>query len=54
MDGENISIFGICILNHGIHLQFLGGCLNKRQIYKMLKSCGYSDKAAKAIIEWYK
>ncbi|MEM2937582.1 MAG: hypothetical protein QXJ63_03455 [Candidatus Bathyarchaeia archaeon] len=49
----DISIFGICILNCDC-VFFFGVGLNRRQIYRMLKKCGYSDKAVKAILEWYK
>jgi len=50
---QDISIFGIWILNYNCTSIF-GVSLNRRQLYRMLKNCGYSDKAVKAILEWYK
>jgi hypothetical protein len=31
----------------------MGKTLDKRQIRKMLKKNGYSDKAVEAILKWY-
>ncbi|MGB9854497.1 MAG: hypothetical protein ACPLRY_06815, partial [Candidatus Bathyarchaeales archaeon] len=49
----DISISGIWILNSD-YLFCFGVNVNRRQLCKMLKSYGYSDRAVKAILEWYK
>ncbi len=50
---QDISTFGILILNHD-SLSSFGVKLDRRQLCKMLKNYGYSDKTVKAILEWYK
>lgn len=49
----DISIFGMWILNYN-YPSYFGVGLNRRQLRRMLKSYGYSDKAVKAILELYK
>jgi len=41
------------LLNYGSIYNYMGKTVDKRQIRRVLKKNGYSDKAVKAILRWY-